>query len=178
METKTIRLRYYNSNTDNQSHITIINQLGNNNNLPNNQIDISDENRTDFYTNQPYIKDSSAVSIFPGEGVVFAPYKNSTLAEHKRLGMNNAGNAALIKICVHAAIKDSLMHLYIGEHSKIKFGDTISFDLQPDGHIKMKHNAKKLETMETHRITKIIGYPKNREKADKEPLLLILANSK
>ena len=177
----TIRMRDRDLHTSNQPFITITNALPVDDTfLPNKQIDIADTNRIRFYKNEPYKPNSSDVSLFPGESIRFSPYKDSTLPEHERLGMNNNEDAALIQLYVHAAIKHQLMHLYVGQHSKVKFGDTIRFKLETDGTIVMSHNHKKLKTIETQHVTEIIGVPKNKEREiiDLEPLLFIFSNPK
>lgn len=179
-ETK-IRMRDRDLDTSSRPFITLINALPIDDTfLPNKQIDIADTNRIRFYKNEPYKPNYSDVSLLPGEGIRFSPYKDSTLEEYKRLGMNNNEDAALIQLYVHAAIKHQLMHLYVGQHSKVKFGDTIRFKLETDGTIVMSHNHKKLKRIETQHVTEIIGVPKNKEREiiDLEPLLFIFGNPK
>jgi hypothetical protein len=174
-----IRMRDRDLDTSIRPFITIINALPvEDTYLPNKQIDITDKSRTNSYKNEPYKPDFFAISLLPGEGIRFSPYKDSAFAEHERLGMNNNENAALIQLYVHAAIKYQLMNLYVGKHSKIKFGDTVRFGLESDGTIIMKHNHKTLKKIDTQHTTEIIGAPKDRTTRSLEPLLLTLSNPK
>jgi len=119
--TPKIRMRDRDLDTSSRPFITIINALPTEDTfLPNKNIDITDGKRIDFYKNEPYTPDYSVVSLLAGEGVRFSPYKNNTLAEYKRLGMNNNENAALIQLYVHAAVKYQLMSLYVAFKSKIR----------------------------------------------------------
>lgn len=168
-----------------QQRINIINDLpAHNIFLPpevNLKIDISDGARIEIFYNTPYNPDQSTISLAPQQNIKFAPRLNNTLQEHTRLGMNNKGDGALIQLYVHAAlnIEDRLIKLYIGKYSSIKFGDTISFKLEPYKNvIGMYHNAQKLKEIKYVHVVETIGCPKDTKKRNEEPLLWILSSPK
>jgi hypothetical protein len=166
-----LEIRNRNLDTLEKPHITIINQLPDNPQFLSTRIDISDQTKINQYNKQSYISDDSTITIYSNRGVKFSPRTYKTLPEYERLGMNNAGDTALINIYVHTAINYPLMQLLIGKGSKVQFGDTITFTAKPNGTIILNHKNKKLKTIKTEqsaaliepaaqRCVTIIGLPK------------------
>jgi hypothetical protein len=116
-----------NLNTPQRPHITIINQLPKEIGFST-RIDISDT--TKINNTDDYKPDDSTKTIHSDKGIKFSPNFNKTgEPEYRRLGMNNTGNAALIALYIHG-IKNSLVHMIIGEGSRIQFGDTVTITTQ------------------------------------------------
>jgi hypothetical protein len=169
MEPQTPKPRIKNNdyNTYSKPYIIIINQLpADKNYVPSSRIDISDEIRIDYQHNTPCIPDKSTIQLNPNEGVRFSPHTYKTLPENERLGMNDAGDSALINMYVHAAVRNQLMKIYIGKYSPIQFGDTIHIFAVPceNGTIIIKHNDNKkaLKKIETVYVVETLGYPKKK----------------
>src|SRR5437762_5678335 len=121
-----IEIRNRNLDTRTQPHITIINKLPKNAAFPT-RIDVSDKTRVDNYTKDSYRPDDSTKTIYAHQGIRFDPRLNKTgEPEHARLGMSNAGDAALIALYIYGAIKSPLIYLIIGKGAKIQFGETIT----------------------------------------------------
>lgn len=174
-----VHMRDRDLDTCNQPFITIINELPTEDtHLSHKKIYVTDNIRNISYQNKSYSSDPSYLGIKPGHGLRFSPCTNTQVAEYTRLGMNDQNNAALIQFYIPAAIKNRLLQLYIGEHSTIKFNDTIRFKLESDGTITLNHNNKRLKTIKTQCITKIIGAPKDSNTRNLEPLLLVFSNEK
>lgn len=167
-----------------QPHITIINELPKNL-APKTHIDVSDGERIDIQQNTPYIPDSSTVSVLPQEGIRFNPRANTTLSEYKRLGMNNAGTGALLKLYIHAAAQEQLFKLYVSNNSEIKFGDTIRVKLDPLNNMLVIHDNnenKILKKMRYSHIVETLGEPDYdawpyTPVDQQDPLLLVLCNA-
>ncbi len=118
-----IEIRNRNLDTPQKRHITIINKLPKDANFST-RIDISD--KTKISNKNDYKSDDSTKTIHPNQGIRFSPnFNKNGEPEHKRLGMNDAGNAALVALYIHG-IQNSLIHIIIGKGSRIKFGDTIT----------------------------------------------------
>lgn len=118
-----IEIRNRSLDTLKKLHVTIINRLPQNAG-DSTRIDISD--RTKVNNKNDYKPDDSTKTIWTNQGIRFSPHFNKTgEPEHKRLGMNDAGDAALVALYIHG-IKNSLIHLVIGTDSRIKFGDTVT----------------------------------------------------
>lgn len=118
-----IEIRNRNLDTPQKRHITIINKLPKDPNFST-RIDISD--KTKINNKNDYKPDDSTKTIHHGQGIRFSPNLNKTgESEDKRLGMNDAGDAALVALYLHG-IKNSLIHLVVGKGSRIRFGDTVT----------------------------------------------------
>jgi hypothetical protein len=161
-----IEIRNRDLNALERPHITIINQLPTDNPyFSNTRIDISD--KTKITAHDKYQPDESTVTIHPREGIRFSLYKNKTLEpEHRRLGLNDAEDAALIALYIHGAPNNPLNHLVIGKGSFIPFGDTVTITAQPDGAIifntETDMQSWKLEIIsdpEDKKLVLIIGIP-------------------
>jgi hypothetical protein len=118
-----IEIRNRNLDTPEKPQITIINKLPKDAGFST-RIDISDTTKISNKNN--YKPDDSTETIWANKGIRFSPNlnKNENL-EHNRLGMNDAGNAALVALYIHG-IQNSLIHLVVGEGSRIKFGNTVT----------------------------------------------------
>src|SRR5438128_2896177 len=127
METQTqITNRHLDTLT--RPHITIINKLPNNDlNFPNTRIDISDQTKIKTYTHESYRSDNSTKTIYPNNGIRFSPQTHKTLDEYKRLGMNNAGNAAIVAMYIHGSLRHRCLYMVIGEGAAVQFGDVRTF---------------------------------------------------
>jgi len=123
-------------------HITIINQLPvNDPHLPTTRIDISDET----VRNYPYRPDDSTKTIYANRGIRFSPQTHKAFLQRHRLGMNNAGDLALISIYIHHAnVKRPFQHIKIGKECDVQFGDTLTFTIGQGFHrdIVLKNNDK------------------------------------
>lgn len=118
-----IEIRNRNLDTLEKPHITIINRLPKSSGFST-RIDISD--KTKINNKNDCKPDDSTKTIYPNQGIRFSPNLNKNgEPEHKRLGMNDAGNAALVALYLHG-IENSLIHLVVGEGSRIQFGDTVT----------------------------------------------------
>lgn len=119
-----VEIRNRDLDTLQKPHIIIINKLPKDAGFST-RIDISDKTKIYDYTKDSYRPDESTKTIWPGQGIRFSPYFNKNgKPDYRRLGMNDTGNAALIALHIHG-IKHSHKHLFIGEGSRIRFGDTI-----------------------------------------------------
>lgn len=152
----------------NKPHITIINLLPTDNALfSTTRIDISDKTKVDRYIKDSYRPDNSTKTIYSGQGIRFSPWLNKNgESEHKRLGMNDAGNAALITLYIHGASNNPLNHLVIGKGSQIPFNDTITITAKPDGIIYFDGNDDTIHWKteitsdpEKEQVIGIIGMP-------------------
>src|SRR5260221_10724003 len=107
-----IEIRNRNLDTPQKRHITIINKLPKDAGFST-RIDISD--KTKIHNKNDYKSDDSTKTIHPNQGIRFSPNLNKTgESEDKRLGMNDAGDAALVALYLHG-IQNSLIHLVIGK---------------------------------------------------------------
>jgi hypothetical protein len=153
-----IEIRNRELDTLNKPHITIINKLPKDLGFST-RIDISDKTKTDRYTKNSYRPDDSTKTIYSGQGIRFSPWLNKNgEPEHKRLGMNDAGDAALIALYIHGTIdKWPLFYLMIGKGAIIRFGDTITFHTNSDDAITLNHNDREFWKLETKEKINVIN---------------------
>src|SRR5579862_4336467 len=139
-----IEIRNRDLDTLQKPHIVIINKLPKGSDFST-RIDISDKTKIMTYTKDSYRPDESTKTIWPNEGIRFSPYLNKNgEPEHKRLGWNNAKDAALIALYIHGFPNNPLNHLVIGKGSLIQFGNTITITAKPDGTIYFDNNDNKM----------------------------------
>jgi hypothetical protein len=152
MEQK-IEIRNRSLDTLTQPHITIINRLPKDATFSA-RVDISDKRKRTNYNKSSYQPDDSTESIYSHQGIRFSPRLNKTgEPESKRLGMNDAGDAALIALYIHGAIKYPLIHLAIGKGAKVQFGETITVNANSHGAITLNHHDIQLWQLETQQST-------------------------
>ena len=152
-----VEIRDRNLDTAQKPHITIINQLPKDPGFTT-RIDISDKTKITNYTKNSYRPDDSTTTIYSNRGIRFSPYLNKNgQPEHARLGMNDAGDAALITLYIHGAIRHPWINLIIGKSAKIGFGDAIIFNTNSDDAIVLNHNGQELWKLETKQKIEIIS---------------------
>lgn len=131
-------------------YITIINKLPQNDpNFPNTRIDISDQTKVKTYTPESYRIDDSTKTIYSNNGIRFSPQTHKSIHEFKRLGMNDAENAAIIAMYIHGALRHRCLYMVIGKGAAVQFGDVITFSKDNDNNILLKHNDKPVIQLET-----------------------------
>jgi hypothetical protein len=161
-----IEIRDRNLNTAKEPHITIINQLPKDIGFFT-RIDISDKTMINNYTKDSYRPDDSTQTIYFNQGIRFSPRFNKTdEPEHQRLGMNDAGDAALLVVYLYGAKNNELHHLVVGKGSFIPFGETITITAASNMNIYFTNNDDTLDywkqptvNPEDKEIVSLVGIP-------------------
>jgi hypothetical protein len=175
--------RFSNDASSSNKCITIYNLLPKDHpNIHDTRIEISDLKRIEIYNSESYKSDKSTWTLYGNEKVRFSPDKHKKGNDWERLGINNAGDGALINIYVHAAVKNKLMQLYFGKYSKVQFGDSIYFkpNKYANDTIILEHKDLILTEIVIEEPTKLIGLPDNTRRVDiakKDKMLLTQWNS-
>jgi hypothetical protein len=161
-----VEIRNRDIDTLQKPHITIINQLPTDNPyFSNTRIDISDKTKIDAH--HKYKPDESTKTIWPNQGIRFSLNRNKTLEpEHKRLGLNDAEDAALIALYIHGAPNNPLTHVVVGKGSFIPFGETITITANDDGTIMYTNNDDTIDwktditsDLKEQQLAPIVGIP-------------------
>lgn len=161
--------------------ITIINKLSQSDNLLTTRIDVSDPAEIKKYIHNSYQPDVTTKTIYANHEVHFFPETHTWMPEHKRFGLNDKEDTAIIAVYIHGDLTREatkpINYFVIGKGSLIQFKDTITFTTNsPNKDILVIHKDNVLQGIGSAIFPYVFGIPAS--ETDKHIVRLTKYNEK